>query len=127
MQKAKNGFLKGRLKAVTYAFRGFKILISSEDSFKAQFCVGLFTIILGFIFKISIIEWMIQLIAIALVLVAEACNTMVEKLADFVNPNYNKNIGVIKDIGAGAALIAAIIALIIGCIIYIPKIINLFS
>jgi len=120
-------FIKGRLKAFVYAFKGLKILISSEDSFKAQFFIGLFAILLGFIFKISETEWMIQLLTIGLVLVAEALNTGIEKIADFIHPDYHKKIEVLKDIAAGAALIAAIIAVIIGCIIYIPRITVLFS
>ena len=120
-------FIKGRLKAFVYAFKGLKILISSEDSFKAQFFIGLFAVLLGFIFKISETEWMIQLLTIGLVLVAEALNTGIEKIADFIHPDYHKKIEVLKDIAAGAALIAAIIAVIIGCIIYIPRITVLFS
>ena len=122
MQQSKDGFLLGRLKAFTYAFKGLKIVFTSEDSFKAQFIIGLFVILLGFVFNISAIEWMFQIFSIGLVLVAEALNTAIEKITDFIYPNYHKKIGIIKDIGAGAALIAAIIAVIIGCIIYIPKI-----
>ena len=70
---------------------------------------------------------MIQLLVIGLVLVAEALNTAIERVADFIHPDYHKKIGVIKDIGAGAAGIAAIISIILGCIIYIPKIAILFS
>jgi diacylglycerol kinase (ATP) len=56
-----------------------------------------------------------------MILVAESLNTGIEKLADFVHPDYHKEIGRIKDISAGAAFFAAIFAVIIGLIIYIPK------
>ncbi len=127
MQNPKRSFLHARLKAFQYAFKGLKKLIFSEDSFKAQFLIGLFAILLGLLFKISTIEWMMQLICIGLMLSTEALNTAVEKIADYIQPNYHKEIETIKDIGAGAALIAAIISLILGCIIYIPKILILFS
>ncbi len=127
MTNPKQGFIKGRLRGMTFALKGIKILVTTEDSIKAQFFLGLFAIILGFIFNISIIEWIMQLTLIGLVLVAEALNTAVEKVADFIHPDYHKKIGIIKDVAAGAAGFAAIIALVVGCIIYIPKIIYLFS
>ncbi|TCI84551.1 diacylglycerol kinase [Tenacibaculum sp. M341] len=127
MGKTKSGFVKRRLKGITYSFKGILILITTEDSIKAQFFIGLFITVFGFIFNISAIEWMIQLTIIGVVLVAEALNTAVEKIADFIHPEYHNKIGVIKDVAAGAAGFAAIISIIIGCIIYIPKIMNLLS
>ena len=63
----------------------------------------------------------IVFLAIAIVLIAESLNTAIEKLADFIHPEHHKQIGRIKDISAGAAFFAAIFAVIIGFIIYIPK------
>ena len=127
MKNTEIGFFKGRLLSIKYVFKGIKILITSEDSIKAQFFIGLFAVVLGFIFDISLNEWMIQLTLTGMVLVAEALNTSVEKIADFIHPDFNKKIGVIKDIAAGASGFAAIISLIVGCLIYIPKITSLFS
>jgi len=127
MQNDKKSFISGRLGAIKYSLKGIKILITSEDSIKAQCIIGLFATLLGFVFQISGIEWIVQTLVIGLVLVAEALNTGIEKICDFIHPDYHKKIGVIKDIGAGSAGIAAIISLIIGCIIYIPKILDLFS
>ena len=59
------------------------------------------------------------------VLVAELFNTSIEKMADFVEPNFNKEIGIIKDIAAGGVLAAAILSLIVGVIIYLPYILKL--
>ncbi len=120
--QSEKGFVKRRLHAVKYVFKGIWILATTEDSIKAQCFIGLFVIILGFVFNISAIEWMIQLTIIGLVLVAEALNTAVEKIADFIHPEFHSKIGIIKDVAAGAAGFAAIISIIIGCIIYIPKI-----
>ncbi len=126
MTVQKDGFVKRRLKGVKYALKGIVILATTEDSIKAQFFIGLFVIALGFIFNISSTEWMIQLTVTGLVLVAEALNTAVEKVADFIHPEFHNKIGVIKDVAAGAAGFAAIISLIVGCIIYIPKITSIF-
>ena len=86
-----------------------------------QLSIAFIMTVIGFIMGISAQEWMFQLLAIGLVLVAESLNTGIEKLSDFVHPEYHKRIGFIKDISAGAATFAAIIAIIIGLIIYVPK------
>ncbi|WP_075343235.1 diacylglycerol kinase family protein [Tenacibaculum agarivorans] len=125
MNDTKNGFVKRRLKGINYALKGIFILATTEDSIKAQLFIGLFAVILGIIFNISATEWMIQLTVSGLVLVAEALNTAVEKVADFIHPEFHNKIGTIKDVAAGAAGMAAIISIIIGCIIYIPKITSL--
>ena len=85
-----------------------------------QFSIAILITIAGFYFKISKVEWLIQILAIGLVLSVEALNTAIEKIADFIHPDYNKSIGFIKDIAAGAVFFAALAALIIGAIIYIP-------
>ena len=77
--------------------------------------------VLGFIMHLSATEWMFQVFAIGLVLVAESLNSAIEKMADFIHPDYDDKIGQLKDVSAGAAFFAAIIAVIIGFIIYIPK------
>ena len=120
MQQKSNFFLN-RIIAVKYAAKGFWILITSENSIIAQVIIGITMTIIGFLMNISATEWLFQIFAIGLVLVAESLNTAIEKMADFIHPEYHKKIGLIKDISAGAAFFAAIFAVIIGLIIYIPK------
>ena len=126
MKNSNDSFLRGRIRSVKFALKGMWLLLTTEDSIKAQFFLGLISVACGFYFDISATEWMLQLIVIALVLVAEACNTAVEKMADFVHPEFHKKIGFIKDIAAGAPSFAAIFALIVSGIIYVPKILELF-
>ena len=126
MKNSNDSFIKGRLRSLKFALRGMWLLITTEDSIKAQLFVALIATIIGFYFNISNVEWMIQFLAIGLVLVAEALNTAVEEVADFIHPDYHKKIGLIKDIAAGAPSFAAFFALIIAGFIYIPKIILLF-
>ena len=121
MKNPNDNFLKGRLRSLKYALRGMFLLIKTEHSIMVQFVIAIFMTVLGFIFDISATEWMFQFLAIGLVLVAESANTAVEKLSDFVHSEYHKEIGFVKDIAAGAPAFAAIIAMIIGCIIYLPK------
>ena len=114
-------FIFNRVRAVKYAATGFWILITTEKSIITQMVIAIAVTIFGFIMELSSMEWLFQILAIAIVLIAESLNTAIEKLADFIHPEHNKQIGRIKDISAGAAFIAAIFALIIGFIIYIPK------
>lgn len=115
-----NTFFTGRLKSVSYAFKGALKLISTEHSIMVQFSIGILMCIAGFYFGISKTEWLFQTLAIGLVMSIEGLNTAVEKIADFIHPNYHERIGFIKDIAAGAVFFAALTAIAIGLIIYIP-------
>jgi len=120
MSEIKNYFLN-RIKAIGYATKGAWLLIKNEASIKAQVAIAALVTIAGFYFDISSNEWILQTLAIALVLSAEGLNTAIEEIADFIHPENHPKIGYLKDIAAGAVLFTAIAALIIACIIYIPK------
>jgi diacylglycerol kinase (ATP) len=114
-------FLTGRFKSIGFAFKGAIKLITTEHSVMVQSCLAVVMIIAGFYFEISHEEWLVQTLVIGLVLGIEGLNTAVEKVADFIHPEYHERIGFIKDIAAGAVFFAAMTAITIGCIIYIPK------
>mgnify|MGYP006179528183 FL=1 len=119
-----SSFIKGRLKSVVYAFKGAYKLLSTEHSVMIQFSLGILVTVAGFYFDISKNEWLIQTLCIGLVLSIEGLNTAVEKVADFVHPDYHEKIGFIKDIAAGAVFFAALTAIAVGMIIYVPYLIN---
>ncbi|WP_139959635.1 diacylglycerol kinase family protein [Flavicella sediminum] len=121
MKDPNDSFIVDRIKSIRYAFKGMWILISSESSIKAQLFISLCVSILGFVMEISPTEWMFQIIAIGLVITTEAMNTAVEKVANFVQPDFDKRIGVIKDIAAGAVAFASLVAMAIALVIYLPK------
>jgi len=121
MKDPKDNFIVDRIKSVSYALKGLVYLIKTENSIKVQLFVSALMTVLGFIFNITDIEWIVQILCTALVLTAESLNTAVEKIANFIHPDYHKKIGVIKDVAAGAVAFAAIFAMLIGLIIYIPK------
>lgn len=125
MKNKKDGFVRGRIRSLKFAFKGLWILVSTEDSIKAQLFFALIATILGFVFDISAMEWAVQFLAIGLVLVAEAANSAIEEVADFIHPEFHVKIGLIKDIAAGAPTFAALISLVIAGIIYIPRIIEM--
>lgn len=113
-------FIK-RVKGFGYAIKGAFILLRTEASIQVQFCISILVTIAGFYFDITTTEWILQLLAIGLVMSIEGLNTAIEDIADFVHPDFHDKIGRIKDVAAGAVFISAVIAVIIACIIYIPK------
>ena len=86
-----------------------------------QSSIALLMVIAGFYFEIDRYEWILQILAFGLVLSIEGLNTAVEKIADFIHPEFHDRIGFIKDIAAGAVFFAAIAAIIVGLLIYVPK------
>ena len=118
----KESFAKNRLRSIGFALRGAALLIRTEASIKTQVFIAILVTAAGFYFEISNTEWMLQIFAIALVLGIEGLNTAVEKLSDFVQPEYDAKIGFVKDISAGAVMLVSIAASIVGLIIYLPKI-----
>jgi len=119
---SKESLLVNRIKSVGFALAGLFQLLKTEASIKIQFVIALVVTGLGFYFNISEIEWALQCLAIGLVMGIEGMNTAVERLADYVQPDFDEKIGRIKDISAGAVMLVSIIATVIGLIIYLPKI-----
>jgi diacylglycerol kinase (ATP) len=116
-----NSFFTGRLKSVGFAVKGAIKLITTEHSVMVQSSVGVLSIIAGFYFHIDRYEWIMQILAFGLVLGIESLNTAVEKMADFIHPEFHEKIGFIKDIAAGAVMFAATAAIAVLLLIYVPK------
>jgi len=115
-------FITGRIRGGGYAIKGAWLLIRNEASIQVQLCIAIGVTIAGFYFDITATEWICQLLAIGLVMAAEGLNTATEKIADFMHPDFHNKIGEIKDVAAGAVFFAALIAFIVGVIIYFPYI-----
>lgn len=117
-----NTFFSGRFKSMGFALKGALKLLTTEHSVMVQASIGVLMVVAGFYFEISMTEWMLQTLAIGLVLGVEGLNTAVEKIADFIHPEFHEKIGFIKDIAAGAVFFAAMTAIAIGLMIYLPKV-----
>ena len=112
-----------RIKGAKYALKGAFILLRTEASIQVQFAISCLLTIAGFYYEISATEWMFQIFSIGLIMSIEGLNTAVEEIADFIHPEFHNKIGLIKDLAAGAVFIAAMAAIAVGLIIYIPKIV----
>ena len=110
-----------RVLGAKYALKGALLLLRNEASVQVQAAIAIIMVFAGFHFEISNTEWMLQILAIGLVISTEGLNTAVEEIANFVHPDFHKKIGYIKDVAAGAVFFAAATAIVIGCIIYFPK------
>ena len=114
------------IKSFACAFEGLKDCLLHEKNFRIQYVIALLIIIAGLSFSISKMEWLIILLCFAVVLCFEIINSAIEKLCDLVCPQYNLTIKKVKDMSASAVLLAAIISFIVGCVIFLPKVIALF-
>ncbi len=124
MQEPVKFSIRRRIKSFLFAFNGIKNLIKNEHNARIHLVVMLVVIIFGFIFNITLTEWISIVVVIGLVLLSELFNTAIEKLSDIVDPKWNIKIGEVKDYSAAAVLISAVIAVIVGGIIFIPKIVS---
>ncbi|MBT9188694.1 MULTISPECIES: diacylglycerol kinase [Zobellia] len=115
-------FAVNRIKSVGFALRGALLLVRTEASIKIQVFLAIAVTIAGFYYEISATEWIFQVFAISMVVGIEGANTAIEKLCDFIHPDFDERIGFIKDVAAGAVMLVSIGAIIVGCIIYIPKV-----
>lgn len=122
-----DGFtLRKRLRSFKFAFNGIKLLITREHNAWLHCFAAVCVIVAGFAFNISTTEWITVTFAIGIVLAAEAVNSSIEAIADLVSPGYNEAIKRTKDLAAGAVLILAVSAAIVGLIIFVPKVMEIF-
>jgi diacylglycerol kinase len=119
--------LRKRIESFGYAFKGIATLFSSQPNARIHAVVLILVTAFGFYFKIEKTEWLAIALIAALVLSAEAMNTAVEFVVDLVSPDYHPLAGKAKDVAAAAVLLAAFGAVIVGLIIFLPKICALFN
>lgn len=112
--------LRKRIKSFGYAFKGIASLLKREHNAWIH-CIAIIVVTLaGLHFGITRTEWCIVCLCFSMVLAAEGFNTAIERLVDLVSPDFHPVAGDVKDVAAGAVLICAIAAAIIGMIIFIP-------
>ncbi len=119
--------LKQRFNSFKYAFAGIASLFKTEPNMKIHVAIGLLTIAAGLYFSITTTEWCIVALTIVTVLVAEGFNTAIEHLTDLASPDHHPLAGTAKDVAAGAVLLAAMGAVIVGCIIFLPHVLKLLN
>ena len=119
--------IKELLLSFKYAIEGILQTIKSERNMKIHIFMMVLVIIFGIVFKISVFEWIICIILFSIVIGAELFNTAIENTVDIIMPQKNDKAKIAKDASAGAVLVLSIGSAVIGLIIFIPKLLNLFS
>ena len=119
-------YWKKRKSAFGYAWNGVRTLFRKEAHAKIHLLAAVTVIVAGLIFGLDRMEWCIIMLCIGGVFMAEGFNTAIERLCDKVSPERNPLIKDAKDIAAGAVLLFVIAVVIIGILIFIPKIIGFF-
>ena len=120
--KAKNFF-----QSFVHAFNGIATVFREEFNARFHFFAALMVIVLGVALQVSWFEWVVLILAMAGVITMEMFNTSIEYLADLYSTDPNQKIKKIKDLSAGAVLVMAIASLIIGIIIFLPKLLTKFN
>ena len=112
------------LVAFRYAFAGIRYLLWTQRNAKIHIALGLAAVALGLL-RIERGEWLALVLTIALVLVAEGVNTAVEAVVDLASPGYHPLAKTAKDVAAGTVLLAAIASVIVGLIVFLPRLLAL--
>lgn len=124
--KKKEFRISERLKSFSYGFQGIGILIRNEHNARIHLFILIIVIVAGILFRISGSDWMAILFVTGLVFASECFNTAVEYISDLITDEKEENIRRAKDVAAAGVLISAIISVITGLIIFLPKVFNLF-
>ena len=118
--------MKNRIHSFKAAFNGISIAFKSEWNFKFHLIAAIVSILLAYFLNLNSVEFSIILISIGLVISMELINTSIEYLCDFIHPEKHDAIKKIKDISAAAVLISSIISVVIGILVFLPKILDKF-
>ena len=110
-----------RIKSFCFAIEGIITFFKTQHNAWIHSLALIIVVVLGFVLKVSDNQWCILSLAIALVFITEMVNTAIEFLTDIVSPDYNLKAKKVKDVAAGAVFIASTAAVVIGVIIFLPK------
>lgn len=105
-------------KSLLYSIKGIFWMLKSERNFQLEVLALIINLFLIVYFKLNSTDTTLILLVCFLVLIVETLNTAIEKICDFVEPHFNKKIGLIKDIAAGAVILATLLSLVVGFLVY---------
>ncbi|MES2397611.1 MAG: diacylglycerol kinase family protein [Bacteroidota bacterium] len=121
MSNNKSFSISNRIKSFGFAIEGIITFFKTQHNAWIHAFATVIVVVLGFAFNVNNTEWCFLITAIALVFISEMLNTAIEFLTDIVSPDYNLKAKKVKDVAAGAVLISAIAAVVIGAVVFLPK------
>lgn len=116
-----------RISSIQYALQGFVDLVKSQANARIHLIASAVVIFAGFYFRIDRLEWLAVVLCMAFVISLEAVNTALEYLTDLVSPEYHPLAGKVKDVAAAAVLVAALGAVVVGILVFGPRVLALLS
>ncbi len=120
-------YLSQRLLSMSHAFNGLVVLFQEEKNARIHLVIAAIVVCSGIFFKITAIEWMLLLLAITAVIAMELVNTALENMIDFVSIEEHPKIKKTKDLAAASVLVFALLASIIGLIVFVPHVRSLLD
>jgi len=124
LSEKKRFSIVARAKSFKHAFRGIGIIFKTQHNAWVHAFVGILVVVLGFTYSINEAEWGLLVLCMAAVLTAEGFNTALEIDIDLTSPDYHPYARDTKDVAAGAVLLTVVGAVIVGLIVFLPKILN---
>ena len=118
---SENKYLPSRLRSIRVALEGIKHVLITQQNARIHTAITLAVILFAFLFRINRVELVSLLLVIGFVWTAEIFNTAMEVMVDMVSPEHSQGAKIIKDISAGAVLISAIISVLVGFLVFGPK------
>lgn len=115
------------LQAFRNAFHGLKFVVTTQRNAQIHLAITILVITAAIAFGVSANEWIAIVIAIGFVWATESINTAIEKLTDLASPGYHTLAKYAKDCAAAAVLISALTAVVIGVIIFLPRLLYMFK
>ena len=119
------GVNRSIFKSFSYALGGIKTAFKEEPNFKIHTAIAGLALVLALFLGFSPVEWVVLILTIFLVMAAELVNTAVEDTLNLVSPELNEKVKGIKDLMAAIVLLAAIAAVTVGVLLFVPKLLNL--
>jgi len=120
-------YLKERVRSIGHAARGIASLLRDEPNARIHALAAVLVVLAGIWLHVAAVEWGLLALAVTVVWAAEAMNTAVEALVDLVSPERHALAGKAKDVAAGAVLLAAFGAVVIGVLVFVPRLLDLLN
>ncbi|HRN96224.1 MAG TPA: diacylglycerol kinase family protein [Candidatus Levybacteria bacterium] len=118
--------IKKTLRSFRYAWHGFVHIWQQHQNIRFHMLMAVIAIVLSYVLKISYVEYLFVLITIFFVIISEMMNTAIEEMTNLITTDHKKEAKIAKDVAAAAVFLSAAFSLIVGAIIFLPRIFSLF-
>ena len=119
--------LRGHRDSFRYAFRGILTAFKQEPNFQVHVVIAVLALVSAALLGFSSSEWLLLLFVISFVLILELVNTSLESIVNLVSPQKREKAKIAKDVAAAAVLVAAFVSILVSVVLFLPKIVKLFS